>query len=140
MGANPREISDYVKTDLKRIALTELVEAEVLPYMSNHAVREEIKSVITDSRYQLSPEEFRAEIQKDKSLKNLILERNELYQGQWDLMIADLKNRLKSRPYIFQKVKNIAINFPHILHLRFYEAEQKALDPEFNLTNLLPEE
>ncbi len=139
IGANPRGMSAYMKTDIKRIVLIEVIEADVFPHMSNPAVREEIRGVVSDPRYQLPPEEFRAEIQKDKSLQNLILVIDELYQGQCDLMINDLKDRLKSRPYIFKQAKPISIDIPRVIQLKHYEAEQKALNPEFNLASLLPE-
>ena len=60
----------------------------------------------------LSPEE-----------KQLLLLRNELYDGSWDDMEADLRHRLDRKPYIFRLMNRIEDDLARISRLRLYEEE-----------------
>ena len=53
--------------------------------------------------------------------KMLIVLRDELYDGSWDKMIQDLKDRLKGKPYIFKLVNRIQDDVVRIEKLRDYE-------------------
>jgi hypothetical protein len=64
----------------------------------------------------LSPEE-----------KQLILLRNELYDGSWDDMEEDLRDRLERKPYVFRLMNRIEDDLGRILRLRSYE-EQHDVD------------
>ncbi len=55
----------------------------------------------------------------------LITLKKELYEGCWDTMLADLKNRLEGRPYIFKLANRITDDIKRIEKLRFFEQEQK---------------
>ncbi len=58
----------------------------------------------------LSPEE-----------KQLLLLRNELYDGSWEEMETDLRNRLEEKPYIFRLSNRIEADLARIARLRAYE-------------------
>jgi hypothetical protein len=58
----------------------------------------------------LSPEE-----------KMLVMLREELYEGSWDDMIADLRNRLEGKPYIFKLASRIEADLERIERLKNYE-------------------
>ncbi|MBI5360205.1 MAG: hypothetical protein HZA48_06440 [Planctomycetes bacterium] len=53
--------------------------------------------------------------------KMLIVLRDELYDGSWDKMLQDLKDRLKGKPYIFKLVNRIQDDVVRIEKLRDYE-------------------
>ena len=50
----------------------------------------------------------------------MVLKR-ELYEGNWDDMVADLKARLEGRPYIFKLVHRISDDLERIERLREFE-------------------
>ena len=58
----------------------------------------------------LSPEE-----------RMLIMLRDELYEGSWDDMIADLKNRLEGKPYVFKLAGRIEADLARIERLKNFE-------------------
>jgi hypothetical protein len=64
----------------------------------------------------LSPEE-----------RQLLLLRDELYDGSWDDMEADLRHRLDRKPYIFRLMNRIEDDLARIVRLRSYE-EQHGVD------------
>lgn len=137
--ANPREIRDFVHGDIKRMNLSELVTTEILPYISNTNVKEEIIKNIHDDRYELPAKQFKEEIKKDKTIQDLIQLRDEIYRGSWDRMLKDLKDRLTARPYNYKKVHQSAVDFPKVWHLKQYEQAQRIGNQNFNLANLLKE-
>ena len=51
----------------------------------------------------------------------LILLQKELYEGNWDAMLSDLKNRLQGKPYIFKLVDRIQDDISRIGKLRDFE-------------------
>jgi hypothetical protein len=51
----------------------------------------------------------------------LITLRDELYNRSWDLMIRDLRERLKGKPYIFKLVNRIQDDIARIEKLMDYE-------------------
>jgi len=51
----------------------------------------------------------------------LVVLKNELYDGSWDEMAADLKARLEGRPYIFKLAHRIADDLERIRRLREFE-------------------
>lgn len=55
----------------------------------------------------------------------LIILQGELYEGDWDAMLADLKNRLDGKPYIFKLANRIRDDISRIERLRAFEAERK---------------
>jgi len=56
--------------------------------------------------------------------KDLVLLRDELYGGSWDDMLADLRNRLAGKPYIFKLVNRIHQDIDTIGRLRAMEKEK----------------
>lgn len=53
--------------------------------------------------------------------KMLVELRDELYGGSWELMLEDLNDRLKGRPYIFKLANRIEEDIQRIQKLRSYE-------------------
>ena len=56
--------------------------------------------------------------------KDLVLLRDELYGGSWDDMLADLRNRMTGKPYIFKLVNRIQQDIDTIERLRAMEKEK----------------
>lgn len=56
--------------------------------------------------------------------KDLVMLRDELYDGSWDEMLNDLKNRLTGKPYIFKLVNRIQQDMNAIERLRALEKEK----------------
>jgi hypothetical protein len=52
----------------------------------------------------------------------LIVLKSQLYGGQWEPMLDDLKNRLEGKPYIFKLVNRIKDDIERIETLRQFEA------------------
>lgn len=52
----------------------------------------------------------------------LIVLKSQLYGGQWEPMLDDLKNRLDGKPYIFKLVNRIRDDIERIETLRQFEA------------------
>jgi hypothetical protein len=61
----------------------------------------------------------------------LVVLRDELYSGSWDRMLADLKDRLKGRPYIFKLVNRIQDDMSRIEKLQDYEKKNGVNLAEF---------
>lgn len=55
--------------------------------------------------------------------RDLVMLRDELYAGSWDDMLADLKNRMSGKPYIYKLVSRIQQDVNAIERLR--EMEKK---------------
>ncbi|MBS3733784.1 MAG: hypothetical protein KGY99_02550 [Phycisphaerae bacterium] len=54
----------------------------------------------------------------------LVMLNRELYEGDWDEMVADLTARLEGKPYIFKLAYRIADDLERIQQLRAFEQEQ----------------
>lgn len=61
----------------------------------------------------------------------LVRLREELYSGSWERMLADLKDRLKGRPYIFKLVNRIQDDISRIEKLQDYEKKHNVNLAEF---------
>lgn len=57
----------------------------------------------------------------DQSVKVLIILRDELYDGSWDLMVKDLQSRLKGEPYIYKLASQIDADMQSITKIRAFE-------------------
>lgn len=57
--------------------------------------------------------------------KMLVILRDELYDGKWDLMIQDLKDRLNHGPYIFKLAGTIENDLKIIKKLQSFEKKNK---------------
>ncbi len=53
----------------------------------------------------------------------LVVLKRELYEGNWDEMLADLKARMEGRPYIFKLAQRISDDMERIEKLQAYEAD-----------------
>lgn len=62
----------------------------------------------------------------------LITLRDEVYVGSWQMMLADLRERIVARPYIFKMVNRIESDLTRIERLQGYELRHKV-----NLADLL---
>ena len=58
---------------------------------------------------------------EDKMLLRL---RQELYEGRWDAMLADLNDRLRGRPYIFRLASRIQDDLARVERLSRFEREK----------------
>lgn len=63
--------------------------------------------------------------------KTLVTLRDELYNGSWDMMLGDLRDRLKGKPYIFKLVNRIQDDIARIEKLGEYEKKHKINLAEF---------
>lgn len=77
-------------------------------------------------------DKFVASLNPDERM--LVTMREELYNGSWELMLRDLKDRLKGKPYIFKLVNRIQDDIQRIEKLQDYEKKHK-----INLANYLKE-
>jgi hypothetical protein len=66
-------------------------------------------------------QEFFSRLSREE--KQLLLLRNELYDGSWDEMESDLRHRLDRKPYIFRLMNRIEDDLARIARLRAYEDE-----------------
>ncbi len=55
--------------------------------------------------------------------KMLVALKAQLYDGSWDAMLDDLRNRLAGKPYIFKLVHRIQDDIERIEQMRRFEAE-----------------
>ena len=55
----------------------------------------------------------------------LVVLKSQLYDGKWDAMIDDLKNRLAGKPYIFKLVNRIKDDIARIEQLQAFEREHR---------------
>jgi len=68
-------------------------------------------------------EKFLAGLTPDE--KTLLTLRDELYNGSWEQMLGDLKDRLSGKPYIFKLVNRIQDDIKRIEKLMDYEQKNK---------------
>jgi hypothetical protein len=61
----------------------------------------------------------------------LILLRTELYEGSWQAMLTDLRNRLEGKPYIFKLANRIRDDIARIEKLQAFEQEHNVDLTEF---------
>ena len=66
-------------------------------------------------------QEFFSRLSREE--KQLLLLRNELYDGSWDEMETDLRHRLERKPYIFRLMNRIEDDLARISRLRAYEED-----------------
>ncbi|HEU4339555.1 MAG TPA: hypothetical protein VFS19_05765 [Planctomycetota bacterium] len=78
-------------------------------------------------------EKFAAQLSGDERM--LVSLRDELYEGSWDQMLKDLKDRLEGKPYIFKLVNRISADIQRIDKLREYEKKHR-----INLADYLKKE
>jgi hypothetical protein len=78
-------------------------------------------------------EKFVATLSGDERM--LVSLRDELYEGSWDQMLKDLKDRLEGKPYIFKLVNRISADIQRIEKLREYEKKHRV-----NLADYLKKE
>lgn len=57
--------------------------------------------------------------------KMLVALKTQLYEGSWEPMLDDLRNRLAGKPYIFKLVHRIQDDIERIEEMRGFEAEHK---------------
>ena len=57
--------------------------------------------------------------------RTLVTLRDELYNGSWEQMLSDLKDRLKGKPYIFKLVNRIQDDIRRIEVLAEYERKHR---------------
>ncbi len=60
----------------------------------------------------------------DEEHKMLVVLKAQLYAGQWEPMIVDLKNRLEGKPYIFKLSHRIKEDVERIEQMQAFESEQ----------------
>ena len=60
----------------------------------------------------------------DDEHKMLVVLKAQLYGGQWETMLDDLKNRLEGKPYIFKLSSRIKEDVERIERMRDFEEEQ----------------
>jgi hypothetical protein len=70
-----------------------------------------------------STEKYCAQLSADERM--LITLRDELYDGSWEQMLKDLKDRLEGKPYIFKLVNRISADIQRIEKLGEYEKKHK---------------
>jgi hypothetical protein len=57
--------------------------------------------------------------------RTLVTLRDELYNGSWEQMLGDLRDRLQGKPYIFKLVNRIQEDIARIEKLQEYEKKHK---------------
>jgi len=55
----------------------------------------------------------------------LVVLKSQLYEGTWEPMLDDLRNRLAGKPYIFKLVNRIQDDIERIEQMQRFEKEQK---------------
>lgn len=78
----------------------------------------------------LAAQKFAQSLSREE--KMLILLRDELYEGFWDDMVADLKNRLEGKPYVFKLTSRIEADLERIERLKDFEGKN-----DVNLKNYI---
>ncbi len=63
--------------------------------------------------------------QLSREERMLVTLKHNLYEGDWDGMVADLKARLEGKPYIFRLASRITDDLERIERLRNYEETHK---------------
>jgi hypothetical protein len=59
----------------------------------------------------------------DEPHRMLVVLKSQLYGGQWEPMLEDLKNRLEGKPYIFKLANRIKDDIERIHCLKAFEDE-----------------
>jgi 6-phosphogluconate dehydrogenase len=59
----------------------------------------------------------------DEPQRMLVILKAQLYGGQWEPMLEDLKNRLEGKPYIFKLANRIKDDVERIRRLEVFEQE-----------------
>lgn len=59
----------------------------------------------------------------DEPHRMLVILKAQLYNGQWEPMLEDLRNRLEGKPYIFKLANRIKDDIERIHRLRIFEDE-----------------
>lgn len=72
---------------------------------------------------QAQHEKFAKSLTPDERM--LVTLRDDLYNGSWEQMVGDLKDRLKGKPYIFKLVNRIQDDIQRIEKLHGYEKKHK---------------
>jgi hypothetical protein len=80
----------------------------------------DVASVPEDARQAV--EDFVGRLTSEERM--LIVLSHELYEDDWDEMVADLKARLEGRPYIFRLAHRITDDLERIQRLRDFESRQ----------------
>lgn len=74
-----------------------------------------------------TPEPVRDFVERlSREERMLVVLKRELYDGNWDDMVADLRARLEGRPYIFKLATRIADDLQRIEKLRDFERRSGA--------------
>lgn len=60
-----------------------------------------------------------------KEHRMLVVLKKELYGGQWEPMLDDLRNRLEGKPYIFKLVSRIQDDIERIQEMRDFEKQNR---------------
>ena len=82
------------------------------PVRTSNSQDSNIENAVTDYVRTLSDEH-----------KMLVALKAQLYDGSWDAMLDDLRNRLAGKPYIFKLVHRIQDDIERIEQMRRFEAE-----------------
>ena len=68
-------------------------------------------------------EKYYSSLSADEQM--LVTLRDELYDGSWDRMLVDLRDRLTGKPYIFKLVNRIQDDISRIEKINSYEVKHK---------------
>ena len=68
-------------------------------------------------------EKYYSSLSADEQM--LVSLRDELYDGSWDKMLGDLRDRLTGKPYIFKLVNRIQDDISRIEKISTYESKHK---------------
>ena len=68
--------------------------------------------------------EFVASLSEEEIM--LLRLRDELYDGRWDAMLADLNDRLQGKPYVFKLAHRIQDDIERIERLNRFERQYEA--------------
>jgi len=80
---------------------------------------------VTSARGERPREEVARFIERlTREERMLIVLKQELYDGSWDGMIADLEARLQGRPYVFKLANRIGEDLERISRLKAFEDEK----------------
>ena len=63
--------------------------------------------------------------------KMLVTLKSQLYEGSWEPMLDDLRNRLEGKPYIFKLASRIQDDIERIEQMREFESEHNVDLSEF---------
>jgi hypothetical protein len=69
----------------------------------------------------IDPQAFIAQLSDEEHM--LIRLQKELYEGSWDAILNDLRNRLAGKPYIFKLPNKIRDDIARVKKLRYFEEQ-----------------